>query len=518
MRIPTAIVFTMLAAGTFNVQGADAQGPPLVSLKDGTIEYHKTDKGDQIPDFSFAGYRGGGVALPEVPVKLTLAPAEQGDDTERIQKAIDQVSALPLDPNGHRGALLLNAGTYRVAETLYIRVSGVVLRGEGPREGGTLIMATGTKQRSVIVVGGGKPGQRIQESRKVVADPLVPVGSRRLTLDSTNGLAVGDEIAVVRQTNDAWINKLGMKAIGWKAAEYCLDYERRIVECTPTTVTIDAPIVFSIDTAYGGGSVYKLTPDTRIREVAVENLRMDSAYAKGQEDKDEAHAWTAVQIENAVDGWVRDVTSVHFGYSCVYLRSGAAQITVQDSACLDPVSICTGGRRYSFAQSGQRCLVQRCFTRGGRHDYVMHARVRGPNVFLDCVATRTHSDSGPHHRWSNGTLYDNIACGALVVQNRGHMGTGHGWAGATTVFWNCRAYGIGCHAPPTANNYSIGCIAKKGIGGSGHIESPGKPVEPRSLYLVQLKQRLGEKAVQNVTTEAQRKGTLDEWLQATLSR
>ena len=66
-------------------------------------------------------------------------------------------------------------------------------------------------------------------------------------------------------------------------------------------------------------------------------------------------------------------------------------MTVQDSQCLDPVSQITGGRRYSFPIHGQLSLVQRCYTRRGRHDYVLHARVPGPNVFLDCTADIAHN-------------------------------------------------------------------------------------------------------------------------------
>ena len=204
------------------------------------------------------------------------------------------------------------------------------------------------------------------------------------------------------------------------------------------------------------------------------------------------------------------MTAVHFGYSCVNIVSSGKRITVQDCACIDPVSLIKGGRRYSFALDGQECLVQRCYTRGGRHDYVMHARARGPNVFLDCVADRTYSDSGPHHRWATGTLYDNLACGHLNVQWRGWSGTGHGWAGANMVFWNCRASHIDCQKPPTANNYCIGCTGR--IRESGHIASRGKPVTPRSLYLRQLVERMGQKAVEKVTIPEQRGGVIDELL------
>jgi len=93
------------------------------------------------------------------------------------------------------------------------------------------------------------------------------------------------------------------------------------------------------------------------------------------------------------------------------------------------------------------------------------------------------------------------------------MGSGHGWAGAQQVFWNCETSSICVQQPPTAQNYAIGCMGKISKGSfpgrdPGYYESHGVHVEPRSLYLKQLEQRLGSDAVKNVTTEAQRKGTI----------
>ena len=62
-------------------------------------------------DFSHAGYMGGGVAIPTVPVAVTIGPSG-GDDTQAIQAAIDMVSRMPL-VNGFRGAVLLRPGAYR---------------------------------------------------------------------------------------------------------------------------------------------------------------------------------------------------------------------------------------------------------------------------------------------------------------------------------------------------------------------------------------------------------------------
>src|ERR1700755_768522 len=78
--------------------------------KTGKLVYKTTAKGDRIMDFSHAGYMGGGVALPAVAVKRTVKPSG-GDDIKEIQKAIDEVAAMPL-VNGFRGAVLLSAGDF----------------------------------------------------------------------------------------------------------------------------------------------------------------------------------------------------------------------------------------------------------------------------------------------------------------------------------------------------------------------------------------------------------------------
>lgn len=74
--------------------------------------------GDQIMDFSAAGYGGGGVALPSVPVKANVScPSSSGDDTDQTQAALNNVSQLPLT-NGSRGAVVLAAGNYTVKKPL----------------------------------------------------------------------------------------------------------------------------------------------------------------------------------------------------------------------------------------------------------------------------------------------------------------------------------------------------------------------------------------------------------------
>ena len=118
-----------------------------------------TGKGDTIPDFSYCGYMMGGVEIPDVPVRLTLSPdRNSADDLPRIQAAIDEISKLPLGTDGFRGALLLRRGRYRLNGTLKITASGIVLRGDGSGEDGTVLIAPQRKQHTLIQVDGeGRP-------------------------------------------------------------------------------------------------------------------------------------------------------------------------------------------------------------------------------------------------------------------------------------------------------------------------------------------------------------------------
>src|SRR5947207_11748274 len=86
---------------------------------DGHMLYQPQPLGDHIQDYSTAGYMGGTVPIPDVPIKATVSPVA-GDDASTIQAAINSVAALPLDPNGLRGAVYLNPGTYEIGTSISI--------------------------------------------------------------------------------------------------------------------------------------------------------------------------------------------------------------------------------------------------------------------------------------------------------------------------------------------------------------------------------------------------------------
>jgi hypothetical protein len=152
-RMRTIVAIFLAAASGVALSGQAAS--KWVAFGDGqTLRYTTDERGNRIMDFSHAGYKGGGVTLPAVLTARTVKPMS-GDNTAQIQAAIDEVSRLPLDALGFRGAVLLERGTYDVAGTLTIAASGVVLRGSGAAEGATLIQVTGTPHRFLDMAGSG---------------------------------------------------------------------------------------------------------------------------------------------------------------------------------------------------------------------------------------------------------------------------------------------------------------------------------------------------------------------------
>ncbi|KAF9171291.1 hypothetical protein BGX21_010333 [Mortierella sp. AD011] len=498
-----------------------------------------------IPDFSRVGYREGHVKIPMVPVRMVVEPSPDpcADDTARIQSAIDAVAAMPLECTGNhgarvRGAVLLKAGIYRVVGALIINATGVILRGEGQDEQGTVIVATGNIQRDFILVNGmlaSEMGsvemQRTKAKTKDMMPPngykgsrkpdtytrsgvYVPCGSTHIPVLDTKGYSVGDRIVIERPGSDEWLKDIGMDNLPprpdsgkpstpWTAKSFTFRFERKIVAIDQATSTfiIDIPMVMCLDPKYPPARIYDLIHKfPTILEVGIENLRIVSEYDPNNPE-DENHGWYAIVMDSAHHSWVADVTTECFA-SGIYAASWSRYITIQDCSVLNPVSKPKeGGRRYMYNLSGQMGLVKRCFTNNARHDFITLGRICGPNVFVDSIGVDGNNDTGPHERFAMGVLYDNITCNTLNIRQRSWMGSGQGWAGAFHVVYNCVAnMQNNCFQdPPGTINWIIGF--RGGITKHPAFEAPcsnlishNRHIQPRSLYWAQLVARMSGNA------------------------
>src|SRR5688572_7284730 len=361
---------------------------------DGRLAYVADDQGNTIHDASHAGYRGGGVAIPTVPVRETIWPVA-GDNTQHVQSAIDRVSARARDASGLRGAVLLRSGYYRMATPVRIQASGVVLRGEGMGDAGTVLIGTGTGRVEGAGPGGGGQGTLVtiagatgatarEDTRQAVADDYVPVGARSLRVASARGFRAGDTVIVRRIGNQEWIDAIGMNGESpqsrWRP--FNIEFDRLVVDVQGNTITIDAPLTCAIDRRWGGGDVATYDDAGRIEQVGVENLRAVSEFDPsvrtteyGNMDRqnyvaeeyyaDENHYRNFIVFGNVKNGWVRNAAALHFVNSMVGTQRGAKWITVQDCVSRAPVSRRLGARRFTFALRGQLALVQRCHSDEG---------------------------------------------------------------------------------------------------------------------------------------------------------
>jgi len=472
--------------------------------KNGKLEYLPDSLGNIIPDFSQVGYMFGDEAIPDVPVKATVEPV-QGNAYSAIQTAIESLYDLESDENGFRGAVLIKSGTYEVDGIITINQSGILLRGEGDNEQGTRIIATGRIKRPLIQVGGSSNLDIDHGSMANIIEPYIPVGRKYVVIENASSFSVGDQITLYRPGTQNWISDIKMDQIPprpdggtvyqWDPSSYNFHFERTITDIRGDSIYFRSPVVMAMEDQYGGGRIYKASR-VRINKVGVEHMLLESVHTT---DTDENHAWDAVLFRNAEHGWARNITAKYFSFSCINLERESRNITVTDCTQLEPKSLITGSRRYSFNNVGQKNLFINCYASEGRHDYVTGSRVLGPNVFANSVAVKTHSDTGPHHRWAMGSLYDQIISdGAINVRDRGNLGSGHGWAGVNQVVWNSAGSEANIQNPWfSAVNYATGFRGRK------IFNTPPRPdafweghnqegLFPSSLYLAQLYDRLSD--------------------------
>lgn len=275
----------------------DVVNARIVSVgENGELIYSDYDgNGGKLIDYSRVGYHKGEKPIPTVKVVKTIEPGKKKDYTAIIQNAIDEVSALPEDK---RGAILLKAGAYTVSDTLKIRASGVVLRGEGQGENGTVIYDVRAKSdTTTLQIKGDSAYSGVKNTTAELVSDYIPMGETTLPLSSVGSYSRGDSVRVVCTPNDLWIKTLGMNLLPgdnvtqWKASDYVMTYERTVeaVDKTAKTVTVDTGIPLTLDKKYYSVTVQRITDDdARVTESGVENIRFLSYY-NGKAD-DEEHA------------------------------------------------------------------------------------------------------------------------------------------------------------------------------------------------------------------------------------
>ena len=466
-----------------------------------TVGYAHGD--EPLPDYPVV------VTVSEESVARLLGAKAFPDTTSIIQAAIDRAALFT-----HGGTVLLKKGVYHVGGVLFLDKDRVVLRGES-REG-TVIRCGGTRQKPAVVLGrclkykgdedpekfGDIAGRRFKinkmavvgaegrssfgkhffylwtpaatsptiKEKTSVSEDYCPVGRFWVEVEDPGLFAVGDAVMVERPHSDAWVSDIGMDKIAsngrdpgrvkqWNEQSLKMRWSRVITKIQGKRLYFDAPLVQSLDSHYGGGIVCKYMLK-RIVGSGIENMTLSAEYDASVKNEDgveidENHAWYGVYVLACENCFVRGVTVRHFGYSAVSLTTGSRCVTVEDCAYLDPVSVPTMARRYGFGIEGaELCLVKDCLCEKSAIGFGTNLKGGGPNVYTHCRGENMRTGSGPHLHWSTGTLFDCCYNSAgFRVTDHGNAGTGHGWTGANTIFWNVETEGnIECESPWAAEN------------------------------------------------------------------
>jgi len=480
--------------------------------------YKISNKGDRIMDFSHAGYRGGGVALPDIPVKKVVNQISGITDyTDLIQEAIDEVSALPLI-EGFRGTVLLSPGRYPCSRTLTISKNGVVLRGSGTDSKESVIVMQGDKHTAIVLnneISRGT-GNRLGtvDTNKFsykITDDYIPSGASSFTVENALGLASGDNIEICKPVTEKWIQFMQMdnlvrdgKPQTWiKAGSYIIT-ERVIAAIDGNRVTLTVPLADSYNSLFTDDNTILIVVNDikRLTSAGAENLQIESPHqAVNHSDA----LYYALNI-NGEDCWARDIDCIETMES---VRIGGRRITLERVNVIRKALHVGASKPAEFAPNGGQILVKDCSVEGDNIWFVaVGAGQTGPIVFLNCKFKGNGRIEG-HQRWSTGMLFDNciLPDGGIDFKNRGSMGSGHGWGTAWSVAWNCKAKNYVNQLPPGAYNWVIGSAGEKlrlprpfdkeGLLAEGIFDSHGQHVAPKSLYLAQLVERMSG----NITEE-----------------
>ena len=469
-------------------------------------------------DYSYCGYRLSAEPLPSAKVAVTVSSGE-GDQSRRIQRAIDYVSSLKPDKKtGLRGAVLLEAGTYELTTPLRISTSGVVLRGADKKR--TVLLKKGVDRGAAVYLEGHE-GLSYGDTMTVTSQRVL-AGSKTLAVDGR--VQAGDEVVVWHHSTQEWINHLGCSTFGggkdlgywgWHPGEIDVRMTRRVLAVDGLVLTLDAPLPMTLDQGLSQSSLIRVASDQRISQSGVENLTIDSEYCQGQ-PKDEDHCWTGIYIDCATDCWVRMVDFRHLAGSAVIVQRGGQQVTVEDCASREPVSEVGGSRRRTFYVLGEKCLFQRCYSEHGINDFAAGFCAAGPNAFVGCDSRESLGFSGSVGPWATGLLFDgvNIDGNDLKLMNLGIEKYGTGWNAANSLAYQSTAAGIFAYDPDTLQRNTVyGCWAQ--FEGSSLITESNNHVKPWSIFAHQLAERLGrDVSVQCRTlvrnTDASSSPTIDE--------
>lgn len=494
-----------------------------------------------LPDYSYAGYQWGEMALPTPEATVIRAtdhgviPDDGRDDTDGLRAAVAAASGV----DGW-AIVELPAGEVELRNLLFIERGRFVLRGAGSGAGGTVLsipvpmremdqppvmerlnayliandktVPTGEYFSPYSWTGGVIWTRAPETAPEPSAEPLAtdPRGSRAAHTFTASGAARLREGDVVRLV---WYNREGPSSPLLQhlyAMEGGLDGDRlwelpdeplvtqeaTVASVKGDAVTVREPLLHDLRPEWSA----VLAPEARLEHVGIEGMRV--VFPKTEYPGHHLEAgYNALYLTDIRHGWVRDVAFVHADSGILSDRASNLTLT----------GITVEGRTAHYGVhlgDVERVLLTDFETTAWAHHPVSFNTGARQSVI---ASGRVVSPQLDQHRGLNHTnLYDDLEIvepgddlRVLTHGGAGYWGPTHG---VTNTFWNVRlhvetpeAFGAplaleGIRASGEGAAYVVGFTANVPV----EIDYPGAVIEGtnrpglavRSLYAHQLRQRL----------------------------
>lgn len=471
---------------------------------------HTDDAGRFLHDFSYAGYARAERAPVTPPVVARVDP-DGGDATAALQAAFDAAGA------ADGGTVLLGPGRFRVDGQLFVRASGVVVKGSGV--GVTELVFTksfGLDYAEDLRFGG---------AHQFVGEwPLTEDGrSRAFTVRVGAGdagtLAVGDAVALGHVITDAYVAEHGMTDF-WRAFNGTWQpFAWRTVTAVAADGTVGLDVPLRADEAVRDQASLRRV-EGLVTDVGLEDLSFTNAVESGAAYA--ANQVAVVGFSGVRDGWVRRVASFSTADGGLHVQSGGVRIHQSSRVTVDDVHLARaqhrggGGNGYLFeVRQSSEVLFQDSTGFEGRHNFIQNwgfgttgcvwLRVHSADGFATATAGGTQGGVGYsefHHSLATANLIDSSRFDdGFSIVNRRLESTGAGHTGTENVFWNVSGAGL-LRSMQWRWGYVIGTdglevaldevFIAEGTAPKDWAEGldAGARLEPSSLYEDQLRRRL----------------------------
>lgn len=451
----------------------------------------------RLPDFSFAGYRSGERAIPELPVTASVKDfGAKGDgitdDTQAFKDAIEAT---------HTGAVLIPAGRYKITDVIYIRKSGVVLRGAGPANTTLWFPKLLTDifpgrnfsySSAFMTLEGGFGSQPITGITAVAKR-----GDTAITLASTSGLQPGQRIQVQVQEDAAQSLKTYLYNNDPGPIENGKPEDSRmvftLVKVDGNRLILNRPLRFETRASW---RPQVLTFAPTVSESGFERMRIEFPETTYLDHFKEKGA-NAFEIRGVTDCWVRDVQihnadlGVIFENACFNTSQGTLITSFAGRAV---TSNWTGHHAISLTHSQDNFVTQ--FDLRTRYVHDLSVQHASGNVFGNGKGVDLNFD---HHRDTPyANLYVDIDAGAgtRVFSSGGAEAIGKHSA-AWSTFWNIRSDADFKIPPPNWGPDLMNFVAVRTYSGAakdvtGRWVEKIEParIQPQDIHAAQLSRRL----------------------------